>query len=93
MILDARERLGSKDEAQKGPKLRDYSPVVERLDRVIDSLGAVMATIVASQGGKPPKVHPQERPKTEFEHAEYRRRMKQHTSLVSRALRSQRPGR
>lgn len=93
MILDARERLGDEGEADKGPRLRDYSPAVERLDRIVDGLAAVSATIIASQGGHPPKIHPSPRPFTEFEGVKLRRQRKRYDSLVSRALRKQRPQR
>jgi hypothetical protein len=86
MILSARENGA---QGRGGPRLRDYSPTVERLDKVIDGLQGVTAAIVASAGGKPPRFHPQPRPETAFESVLHRRKMARHDALTRRLLRRQ----
>jgi len=87
MILEAKER--SKTEAEAGPRLRDFSPEVDAMLRVVDAVNANTSAVIAAAGGKPRRVEPQPRPTTAFERVAHRRRSAKHQSLTARALRGQ----
>lgn len=73
-------------ERSRGPQLLDYSPEREALDMVVDRLGEVLQTLVAVNGGKPPKIRPVRRPDTAADRAGRKRAFLKHQSIVARML-------
>lgn len=87
MILDAQEKLGAdKSKAPKGPRMRDYSPMLEALYRVADAVNSNTAAVVAAAGIQPRAVEPQARPQTAFDVVEHQKKLEGHRSLVARVL-------
>lgn len=70
------------------PPLAEWRTENEQLATVADLLQNVIAAIVATNGGKPPKVKPMPRPKTEFDAARERSKLSNHRKLVARVLRA-----
>lgn len=77
-------------ERPKGPRMSEYGPTEERLDRIIDALTMNTQAVIAAAGGKPPRVEPQPRPETAWDSVRHRSRQAQHDALVGRVLRSRR---
>lgn len=73
-------------ETGKGPRLSEWSPERERLDAIYDRLGEVVQAVVGSNGGRPPKIRPAQRPSTAVDRARRQLAFKQHQSLVARLL-------
>jgi hypothetical protein len=87
MLLEAQER--AKEAGVKppsGPSMATYSPVVERLDRVIDAVNAGAHKVAMSNGGKGEAPKPQPRPQNAMEIARFRLRQKRHDMIVRRML-------
>jgi hypothetical protein len=68
------------------PRISEWSPELERLTDTVDRLGEVMQAVVASNGGKPPRIRPQLRPKTAIDKVRERKRHEHHKKVVSRVL-------
>lgn len=68
------------------PKISEWDLYAEKLTDVVDRLGEVMQAVVASAGGKPPKVRPQPRPRTAVDKLREKRRYEHHKKVVSRVL-------
>lgn len=49
---------------------------------MVDRLGEVVAAVIASGGGKPPKLHPRPRPQTAEDRLAARYRIEQHEYVV-----------
>lgn len=73
-----------REDRQTGPRLSEYSPEREALDRVLDRLGEVIQAVVASAGGSAPKIKPAPRPHTAVDRARARQAWTRHNSLVAR---------
>ncbi len=73
----------SNDGPPPSPAWSEYSPIAARLDGIFDRLGDVMSAVVASGGGKPPRIQPARRPVTEVDRARLRREKKAHEDLVA----------
>lgn len=86
MILEAEERNPDLKKVGSAPHLSDYTPVVERLDILIDHVDGVMGAVVAGAGGKPPRLVPRPRPETAYERVAHRRRSAQQQQIASRML-------
>jgi hypothetical protein len=77
-------------EATKGkpqdtaPPMSTWSPVVDMLARVLDSLNSGNLIAISAAGAKPPKFQPTPRPETAYRSIEHRERMAQHEKLVDR---------
>lgn len=83
-VLDEVERA-----PLSGPSLDDWSTEAAYLAAVVDRLGEVVAAIVGSAGGKPPKIKPLPRPRTAFDRARRRRQLRAVDSLVAEVKASQ----
>jgi hypothetical protein len=68
------------------PRISEWSPELERLTDLVDRMGEVMVAIVASQGGKAPKIRPAMRPRTAIDRMRERKRYEQHRKTVARVL-------
>lgn len=75
-----------KKRSYNGPRMSEWSVELEKLTDVVDRLGELMQAVVASAGGKPPKIKPQPRPRTAMDRVKERRRMEHHRKVVSRVL-------
>lgn len=69
-----------------GPRISEWSLEVEKMTDVIDRLGEVMVAVIASNGGKAPRVRPQQRPKTAIDRLRERKRYEHHKKTVARVL-------
>lgn len=72
------------------PPWSEYTPVVARLDAVVDRIGELTATLVAvqpKQKFKPPR--PSKRPETALHRARQRSRASSYASLVSEVAEAQ----
>lgn len=67
----------------RGPRLSEWTPDVARLTDIYDRLGEVVGAVIAAAGGKPPKLPPAARPRTELDRLEARARRARHVSLVA----------
>lgn len=86
----ARSLLGSiDDEKDKGPRLSDYTPEVQRLDIVTDLLQSLIATTIAAAGGKPGRTRPAKRPETAFARAKDALILARHGSLLDEVAEAQ----
>lgn len=83
-MLDAYE--GAPD---VGPAFEDYSPVVERLDVLSDRLQSLEGTLIAVNGGKPPRMRPARRPTTALQRAQGRVTRRRYDSLVDEVTQAQ----
>lgn len=82
----AEEHLAAGDEApNSGPPLESWSPEVEYLAAVVDRLGEVIQTVIATTPGakKPPRMRPVPRPETALDRARRRRAWARHHELVA----------
>lgn len=68
------------------PRISEWSSELEKLTDVVDRLGEVMQAVVASNGGKPPKIRPQPRPRTAVDKLREKKRYEHHKKVVSRVL-------
>lgn len=68
------------------PRVSEWSPEVERLTDIVDRLGEVVVAVVASQGGKPPRIRPTPRPRTAIDRLRERKRYEHHKKTVARVL-------
>lgn len=75
-----------------GPRISEWSPEVERLTDLVDRMGEVMVAVVASQGGKPPKLRPHPRPRTAVDRLREKKRYEHHKKVVARVLIQQADG-
>jgi len=86
----ARQILDQKDDGKKraprGPRISEWSTEVEKMTDIVDRLGELMQATVAANGGKPPKIKPQPRPRTAIDRMRDKRRMEHHRKVVSRVL-------
>jgi hypothetical protein len=64
--------------------MRDWSPLLEMLTVIADRQADIIQAIIASQGGKPPKIRPLPRPKTAIEKLSDPRL--QHQKILSRVM-------
>jgi hypothetical protein len=64
------------------PRLVEFGTTEALLADVVDRLGEVVAAVVASGGGTPPKLRPRPRPETAEDRLAARFRMKQHERVV-----------
>lgn len=69
-----------------GPRVSEWSPELERLTDLFDRMGEVMVAVVASSGGKAPKVRPAPRPRTAIDRLRERKRYEHHRKTVARVL-------
>lgn len=69
------------DHGPAAPRLSEYDVERALLTDIYDRLGAVIEAIVASNGGKPPRIHPSPRPITGVAKARRRLEMAQYQSL------------
>lgn len=69
-----------------GPRISEWSPELERLTDLVDRMGEVMVAVIASQGGKPPKLRPHARPRTAIDRLREKRRYEHHKKVVARVL-------
>ncbi|WP_417220494.1 hypothetical protein [Arthrobacter sp.] len=72
-----------KDLPDNGPRISEYTPVVERLDTLADMLSALQATVIAAAGGKPGRQRPAKRPSTAISRAQKARADRNYTDLLS----------
>jgi hypothetical protein len=70
--------------------MRDWSPELEALYALMDRLGDVVQAVIASQGGKPPRIKPMPRPRTATDELNDPRR--QHMKILSKVLITQPDG-
>lgn len=86
------EEVAKHPDQPKAPamRMRDWSPELEALATAIDRIGEVMQAVIASQGGKPPKIAPFPRPKTASE--KLRDPRKQHQKILSKVVIAQPDG-
>ena len=82
MILESRQ--GQEEASEADVPLAEYSPVVARLDRLIDSMAANTSATIAAAGAKPPKITPQPRPKTAVDYARHRKQSREYKRIVDR---------
>jgi hypothetical protein len=66
-----------------GPRLSDWTPDVARLTDIYDRLGEVVAAVIASSGGKPPKMRPLPRPRTAVDRMRNLAAKSRHEALVA----------
>lgn len=80
----------AKDDGAPKPPLQDWTMQVDVLAAIYDRLGSVIDAVVASAGGKPPRMKPMPRPETATDRAQrrikYRRQLSKHRSIVDRVL-------
>lgn len=69
-----------------GPRISEWSPELERLTDLVDRMGEVMIAVIASQGGKAPKIRPYPRPRTAIDRLRERKRYEHHKKVVARVL-------
>jgi hypothetical protein len=69
-----------------GPRISEWSPELERLTDLVDRMGEVMIAVVASQGGKAPKIRPFPRPRTAIDRVRERKRYEKHKRTVARVI-------
>jgi hypothetical protein len=74
------------DPAPRPPRLTEWSPEVAAIVASFDRLGDILCTLIAANGGKPPKIPPYPRPVTAAERVKQQRRMLNHRELVARVL-------
>lgn len=65
-------------------RMRDWSPLLEMLTVVADRQAELIQAIIASQGGKPPKIAPLPRPKTAMD--KINNPHKQHMRVLSKVM-------
>jgi hypothetical protein len=70
------------------PPLSEWTADSELLATIADLLQNLIGVQVARAGGKPPKIQPMPRPRTEFDAARERKKLSNHRKLVARVLRS-----
>lgn len=76
------------------PPLTEYSPVVERLDLIVDRLGEVVTAVVNTVAKKPRKPpRPQRRPQTARDRARLKRRKMRHALILQRLKEAAETGR
>jgi hypothetical protein len=68
------------------PRISEWSPELERMTDLLDRMGEVMIAVVASQGGKAPKIRPAARPRTAIDRMRERKRYEHHRKTVARVL-------
>lgn len=91
MILASRQDQDRQAEKYH-PRMSEYSPIVARLDQLIDlSQGQIAATVAAAGSKRIPKVHNQPRPETAFETAKHRKRIEASRNIADRFMRRDRP--
>ncbi|MGC9544028.1 hypothetical protein [Streptomyces sp. UG1] len=76
------------------PSLTEYSPVVERLDLMVDRLGEVVTAVVntvAKRPQRPPR--PQRRPQTARDRIKLKRRKMRHALILKRLAEAREAGR
>lgn len=82
------EKPGEKEKSYPG--WQTWSPEVERLASIEDELKQLRSALIAVNGGKPGKMEPVARPNSklgeEKQKADYRRKMRVHSTLVSKML-------
>jgi len=66
-----------------GPRLTEWTPDVARLTDIYDRLGELVGAVIASAGGKPPKIRPADRPRTEVDRQRASARRQRHDGLVA----------
>jgi hypothetical protein len=71
-------------------RMRDWSPELEAMATAIDRIGEVVQAVIASQGGKPPKIKPFPRPKTATDKLNDPRQ--QHKKILSKVMITQPDG-
>lgn len=76
----------SQQRGSRRPRISEWSAEMEKLTDLVDRMGEVMQAVVASAGGKPPKVHPQPRPKTAVDRLREKKRYEHHRKVVSRVV-------
>lgn len=69
-----------------GPRVSEWSLEVEKMTDMIDRLGEVIIAVVTSNGGKAPRVRPQQRPRTAIDRLRERKRYEHHKKTVARVL-------
>lgn len=65
------------------PRLSEWSPDVARLTDIHDRLSELIAAVIASGGGKPPRPAALPRPRTEVDRLRAKARRSRHDSLVA----------
>lgn len=70
-------------ESSGGPSVEEWSQEAGYLALVVDRLGELLRAVVATGGGKPPKVRPLPRPRTAIDRAMTRRSRRRVESLVA----------
>lgn len=78
-----------KDTPDTGPRISEYTPLVERLDGVTDRLDHLTATVVAVMGGKPGRLRPATRPSTAITRAQKAQKDRRHDDLVAEVEQAQ----
>lgn len=78
--------MASDEPRSRPPRLTEFSPEVAALAAAFDRLGELIGTLVAVNGGTPPKLEPYPRPVTAAERVRRRKRMEAHYDLVRRVL-------
>lgn len=83
---------GDEDSSPVGPRLKDWSPEVDAIAKLADRINTLIQAVIASQGGKPPKLPLMDRPITAAERIarqrEQEKAMKYHNLFKSRLLRN-----
>lgn len=68
------------------PRLSTFSPEVQILADLVDTVASVRAAVIASQGGKPGKAKPYPRPETARDRVKSSMRREDHERLRARVL-------
>jgi len=71
------------DEKPQPPRLRDYTPVVERLDHLIDLVGNQIQVTIAASGTKPPKIKPVRRPEPAIDRVRKQKRSRAQQAMLA----------
>jgi hypothetical protein len=89
---DVLSRPENKRPRGAGPRISEWSPELERLTDLVDRMGEVMVAVIASQGGKPPRLRPHPRPRTAIDRLRERKRYEHHKKTVARVIIQQADG-
>ena len=75
--------LSLPEQPSRGPRMSEWTPDVARLTDIYDRLGELVAAVIATAGGKPPKLVPSRRPRTELDRLRDRSAQARHAGLVA----------
>ena len=76
--------------SSSSPSIENWSPSDNYLAMIGDRMGEIFSAIIATRGGKPPKVQPVSRPVTAYDRIRSRVAWEKHRSLVDEVNRARR---